>query len=243
MIHGRGKPNLWMTGAQCALSLDDPQGNTRYAYLAQECQFEDVAALRDSKDARIFREPPGEFVVLQTWDGPFVFRTKAHVAQSLAYREVYGPISRILVDPVAANYLSFDEAFESISAGTAMPSNLFMHVSWGPGLNLFCKCRYINFPNEDEWTTNRYLQPISGQVCYYENGQFFIGYVACSVVDGSTSRIEFSLRDRVNFFDIARGPRGFRRLAPLLRRFSPIWVHEYARYVTLEGQCRFYTYD
>ena len=260
MINGLGNRNLWLTGMQCALTMDDPQRETRYAFLSQECRAENVLALADQEvmsgwrrwwkqrtrqyiDSRtIFGRPPVEFVVLQTWDSTYAFHSRVYVGKPINSRDRISFASRINIDYVSPKYLSFDEAFERVNSGDVCPKDLFMHISWG-ALNLFCPCRYINYPNRDFLPDVKYLQPISGQVCYYEDGNFFVSYVACSVQADGTKRVEFCVRDTVNVIDAAGGTKKLSPLFPLMKWFYPVWFHEYSKPVPVDGTCEFYTYS
>ena len=264
MINGGGGKNRYLMGIQCALAMEDVPGSPKYAFLSQECRAEGVFALtstgplsgskprmrrwwqrvnRQFYDPNtIFVRPAYEFVVLHTWDGTHAFRTGVHVGKPAGSKPTPVYPSTLNVEYVTPNYLSFDEVYEKVTSGTMRPKDLFMHVSWS-GLSLYCRCNYINYPNCELLPGIQYLQPISGQVCYYENDRFFIAYVACSVQSDGIQRVEFCVRDAFNVIDVAIGSKKLAPLFPVLRWFTPVWIHEYARPVSVDGTCRFYTYS
>lgn len=242
IILGYLGPNSYLTGVQCALSLEEPDSEPKYAFLAQGCRYENVIAQEKASESTIFGRPPGERAVLHTWDGVYAFRTRTYVGRSAPSRTLHLSPSKINIDFMTPRYLSFDETFELVSTGRISPRDLFMHIRWGQGLSLYCRCENTNYPISELRPGEKYLQPLSGQVCYYENGSFYIAYVACSLRHDGSQHVEFCVRDSVNVVDTAHNSGKLRSLFPLIRRILPVYVHEYTRSVPVDGQCRFYTY-
>ena len=243
MVNGYGSGNQWLTGIKSALSLDDGEEGTKYAFLSKECRAENVLGASATGNPTIFTKWAAyEYVALQTWDGTYAFRAGVHMFKRKGFSPSSCSPSITKVDYVTPNYLSFEEAFQRISLGKDNIKDLFMHLSWGDGLNLFCPCVYINYPNTDTRPDPKYLQPIMGHVAYYENGRFYMAYVACSMIEGQPDQIEFTIRDTVNVTDLAvRGGRRFTLIRPMMRLICPVWTEEYSRTVTVAGHCSFYT--
>lgn len=247
MINSYLSENSYNTAIQCALALESTEEETKYAFLAQECRFENVLAdgaviFEGLSRNRIFDRTPGELVVLQTWTGPYAFRTRGYLGKMTPYSTPHQNSSKVNVEYVVPKYLSFDETFELVREQRILPQNLYMQVSWGEGLNVFTPCRYINYPNSQLKPESRYLQPISGQVCFYEDGEFFIGYLACCLRDDYSQHIEFCIRDSCSVVDLLHGARKLLRIFPILKKIIPIYFHEYVKPVVVTGDCRFYIY-
>ncbi len=250
MINGFGLANQWATEIQSVLVISR-DGRDDTAYLGQECRAESVIGASGGKDT-IFRGSAYEMCVAQTWDNAIIFRAGAYLSPASPWKAgknrtgVFEYPSKVVCPDVEARVISKDTLYSDLVKKNVSIRNLFMRISWESGderISIYCPLRYINFPRDQEsW----YLQPISGHVLYYDEGIFYIAYVACSVnSESSEARIELVCRMPTSILELkSKGviAKMISVLLDLTRLSKGLLMDDFMKRVVLSGACEFYKY-
>src|SRR5262249_24485330 len=136
-----------------------------------------------------------ESCVAVTWDG--VFHLRHGTAKGVRGYERAPFDSTISCPATKVSPVLFDKVLELGRAGT-LP-RLFLSICYeheGEQYRLHAPARYINFPAPGR--DDVYLQPISGNVLFYERGRFRTAYVAAHIRRDNTAHVEFIVRDEIN---------------------------------------------
>ncbi|MBT3237886.1 MAG: hypothetical protein HOK06_09080 [Rhodospirillaceae bacterium] len=213
MLNGTGGNNRWMTEIQCVLKSRADSANT--AWLSHECRAEGVPFDDDSaRGGGIFlSDKPWEFLVYRSGDKTWQMTTAdlSIIDSDVAIEDMVPPTtdmtgasdSEVACAERAIREMTTDEALASLSDGSLSIRSTFMRIGWGgddDGYDLYCPCRYINFPE----TGTPYIQPISGYVLFpVAGGQHMLAYVAAAN-DGDNTIVEFCCRRYRNIFAWAK---------------------------------------
>lgn len=247
--------NCWSTGILSVLTVTEPNGKVKRAYLSQPCRAE--ASIGETALSNTIFQNPYEFCVIQGWDDAYVLRAGAFW-YPLAFREdpywdekrygVFEYPSKVECQYRDANVVNFDDALQGLVEGRVCANDIYMRVTWradGERYDLFCPSRYINFPSNAD-TEQAYLQPVSDPVLYHDGNRFYLAGIACAMVNKQQGNvIEFVLRvskKNINLRTKGRFAKWAAKLLAFITSTRPD-CDEYAQSVRLEGECVLFTYD
>ncbi|MHA1598000.1 MAG: hypothetical protein ACTSV1_04695, partial [Alphaproteobacteria bacterium] len=224
-LNGKGGNNRWLTEVQCVLKRGDD--STATAWLSHECRAEGVpfaADFVDRGDTIFMRDKPWEFLVYRAGEETRQLTTAALtiVESNIVVDNMVPPMtdmtggsdSEVHCPERAIREIAHDEALAALRAGSLSIRSTFMRISWAAGgdsgdsYDLYCPCRYINFPEVDG-PDGAYIQPISGYVLYpVAEGLHMLAYVACATNLADDTIVEFCCRRYKNVFGWARSELG-----------------------------------
>lgn len=199
IINAADKANSWRTTIHSVLCKKGDQGADEFAYLAHECRAENVS--EDIFDGRVY-----EFTHIATWLGNFSLRHGSYCfgageKHSSSIYQKDDVENLVFCGTVGVTPLDFRDALDFVRSGDHC--RLFMSVEYtftGQRYQIFCPCRYINFPNSAR-TDDEYLQPLSGYTLFFNGERFVVSYMGAHIREGKQHSVEFIAREPIGFLD------------------------------------------
>ena len=256
-----------MTEIQCALRAENEDWEEA-SYLSHECRKEHVPfSSAHGTDARniFMADRPHEFLTFSK-NGRFYELASTEAAINKVILDGHDPVevpsghvfrpkslrnwrSNAICPPVPVERQELPQLIDDLNSGTANIRDLFLWTSFkimgGETYELCTPCRYLNFANTDQ-QSERYLQPISGQVLIPLGGVMVSGYIAIALHESGKQIIEFAAPRYTNLFaHLAQIP-GYtqeeRRVLLQLGSIVPAYGKNFDYVVTAEGQSAIYRY-
>ena len=267
IVNGIESENSWMTEVQCALRAQNEDWEDAY-YLSHECRKEHVpfSSAHEHGSSNIFMaDRPHEFLTFSK-NGRFYELASTEAAINKAILDGHDPIevpaghvfpakslsewrSSVICPPAPVERQELSQLVNDLNTGAASIRELFLWTSFkimgGTTYELCTPCRYLNFANTAK-QSERYLQPISGQVLIPLGNVMVSGYIAIAMHESGEQIIEFAAPRYSNLFaHLAQIP-GYtqeeRRVLLQLGSVVPAYGKNFDYVVTAEGQGAIYRY-
>ncbi len=246
IVHGSDNANTWVTRVQSFCRVRSNTG-MQFFYLGYPCRAEKM--LERSSNNRIF-ERYYEFVNVavrneeSSGEASSYFMRSGHGVKGLLPPSHDGKItSHVHVKHAQTKEVGFDEMYELLSEHPQESPDYYARISWDNGKqSILTKLDYINYSNDGGAP---YIQPITGQVLLMLEEKPHVAYVALSLNGTSQPKVEFVIRQKTGFFNVARGfsSKKLSWLKPLLNTLLPLQVDEYSKPLVVDADVCIFTYQ
>ena len=217
MIFNYDAPNQWQTPILSALKKTE-NGKDSFAYMGNECRNESITG--DIEEGMIRGHTDNyEVRTLRSWDRMFIWRERTlHLARpfggngktKLAKLEPFDRMYKISCAMLEVEEMPFKSTLAFLQDEADTPDrSLYMSIEWpsgGVNYTSYAPCRYVNYPPVS--SGKKYVQPQSGQVLFYDNGEFFISYAVANV-SGESCNVEFCVRKPMPLYNFWKRPKGY----------------------------------